>query len=323
MITLFVTDPLDLLDPAVDTSIGLMHAAQERGAEVWATEPGRLEVADGRVRTSARRVHLAASRPLGDHRWLVPSPWITTAEPEPLELDRCAAVFIRTEPPVDLAYLTAMHLLDLVDRSCTAVVNDPAGIRACSEHLLPLAFPDLAPPTVVSADAATLRAFAEGVGRAVVKPVDGFAGRGVLLLDPADPNLPSLLETATERGTRPVIVQPYLAEVVDGNKRIFLWDGEPLGAVFRFPADGDFRIGCPSAPAPLTARDREICARLAPVLRRHGLRLAGLDVIGPHLIEVNVTSPGALRKADGLLGWSLCADVLDAVLNRSDLRSWA
>jgi glutathione synthase len=323
MITLFVTDPLEGLDPAVDTSVGLMHAAQERDAQVWVAEPVHLEASGGRVRTLARRLHLAASRPLGGHRWLVPQPWYTATDAEPLELDECAAVFVRTEPPVDLAYLTAMHLLDLVDRSRTAVVNDPAGIRACSEHLLPLRFPDLAPPTVVSADAATLRAFVDRVGRAVVKPVDGFAGRGVLLLDPGDGNLPSLLETVTERGSRPVIVQPYLAEVADGNKRIFLWDGEPLGAVFRFPADGDFRIGCPSAPAPITPRDREICTRLAPTLRRHGLRLAGLDVIGPHLIEVNVTSPGALRKADGLLGWSLCADVLDAVLNRSDLRSWA
>lgn len=323
MITLFLTDPLDGLDPATDTSVGIMHAAQDRGIGVRVAEKGDLEVGEGRVRARAREVRLAASRPLGDHRWLVPRPWFTADEPELLDLGDCAAVFVRTEPPVDEAYLTAMHLLDLVDVSRTPVINDPRGIRACSEHLFPLAFPDLAPPTVVSAHPATIREFVGAVGVAVAKPVDGFSGRGVVLLDRGDLNLASLIETSTARGTRPVVVQPYLPEVADGNKRIFLWDGCPLGAVARFPVPGDFRIAHPSAEAPLTARDREICGRIAPALRRAGLHLACLDVIGPYLIEVNVTSPGALRKADGLLGWSLCADVLDAALRPIHLRSRA
>ena len=152
-------------------------------------------------------------------------------------------------------------------------------------------------------------------GTAVVKPVDGFSGRGVLRLDRHDPNLASLLEICTAGGTRAVVVQRYLREVAEGNKRIFVIAGEPVGAVFRYPAAGDFRIGNPSAEAPITARDREICTRLAPLLRDNGIHLAGLDVIGPYLIEVNVTSVGALRKADALLGWTLCADLLDSVLS--------
>jgi glutathione synthase len=139
----------------------------------------------------------------------------------------------------------------------------------------------------------------------------------VLRLDRHDPNLASLVEIVTGTGTKAAVFQPYLREVSAGNKRVFVLDGEPVGAVQRFPAGGDFRIGNPEAEAPVTARDREICARLAPTLRRHGIHLAGLDVIGRHLIEVNVTSVGGLRKADALLGWTLCADVVGRALDGS------
>ena len=163
-----------------------------------------------------------------------------------------------------------------------------------------------------------MRAFAGEHCRCAVKPIDGHAGHGVLILDSSDPNLGSLAELVTREGRRAVVVQPYLPEVVGGNKRIFVLDGEPQAAVFRYPQRSDFRIGEPAEPAPLTARDRHICRRLAPALARNGLRIAGLDVIGPYLIEVNLTSPGALRKADALLGTSLCADVVNGVLDRSE-----
>ncbi|WP_431676594.1 glutathione synthase [Kitasatospora sp. KL5] len=306
----FVTDPLDSLDPATDTSIGLMHAAQQRGAEVWATEAHLLEAVGHRPRARARRLRLAEHGP----EPAAARPWYRAGEPQNVRLDEMAAVFMRTEPPVDGTYLAAAFVLDLVDPDRTALVNDPRGLRLCSEHLFPLRFPDLTPPTTVTADPAAVRAFLRSHGTAVLKPVDGYAGRGVLRLDEHDPNLASLLELGTRNGTRAVVAQAFLPEVADGNKRIFLVDGEPVAAVHRYPADGDFRIGPPGAEAALTARDRQICARIGPELRRLGLRTAGLDVIGRHLIEVNVTSPGALRKADTLLGWSLCADLLDTVL---------
>jgi glutathione synthase len=316
----FVADPLDGLDPSIDTTVGLMHAAQERGAEVWVTQARLLEAAHGRARAQARRVRLAPSRPRGDHRWTVAHRWFTAGEPQRVWLDEMAAIFMRTEPPLDQAYLTATLILDLVDPARTALVNDPCGLRACSEHLLPLRFPDLIPPTIVTADEGAIRSFLAEHQTAVVKPVDGFSGRGVMRLDRHDPNLGSLIEMSTHGGARAVVVQRFLREVAAGNKRIFVIAGEPAGAVYRFPRAGDFRIGNPAAEAPLTARDREICARLAPVLRRHGIHLAGLDVIGPHLIEVNVTSVGALRKADALLGWTLCADMLDGVLAPQEKR---
>ncbi|HEV2777961.1 MAG TPA: glutathione synthase [Actinophytocola sp.] len=310
----FVADPLESLDASIDTTVGLMHAAQDRGAEVLVTEVGLLEAVNGRARALARRVRLAPSAHSDGHKWTVQDPWFSATEPRHVWLDDMAAVFVRTEPPVDATYTTATLILDLVDPARTALVNDPRGIRACSEHLLPLRFPDLIPPTVVTADPRTIRAFLAEHGAAVVKPVDGFSGRGVLRLDRHDPNLASLLEITTAGGNAAVVVQRYLREVGAGNKRVFVIAGEPVGAVYRYPAAGDFRIGNPAAEAPITVRDKEICARLAPTLLRNGIHLAGLDVIGPHLIEVNVTSVGALRKADALLGWTLCADLIDTVL---------
>lgn len=310
----FVADPLPRLDPATDTSIGLMHAAQDLGAEVWVTEAARLEAVDGRARAESRRIELAPARPDHGCRWRVPDPWFTVLDARPVWLDEPAAVFLRTEPPVDEVFRTATLIMDLIDPARTVLVNTPQGLRECSEHLFPLRFPDLVPPTTVTAADRTVRDFLAEHGAAVIKPVDGFAGRGVLRLDRHDPNLTSLIELSTGFGSRPVLVQRYLREVAAGNKRLFVVDGVPVAAVHRFPAGGDFRIGQPSAEAPITARDREICARLASDLRRMGVRLAGLDVIGPYLIEVNVTSVGGLRKADALLGWTLCADLLDRLL---------
>ena len=317
----FVTDPLDGLDPSIDTSVGLMHAAAGRGAEVWVTQAHLLEAVHGRARALARRMRLAPCRPAGDHRWTVAKRWYTVTEPRHVWLDEMSAVFMRTEPPVDQTYRTATLILDLIDPARTPVINDPRGLRACSEHLLGLRFPDLCPPTIVTADDRTIRAFLADHGAAVVKPADGFSGREVLRLDRHDPNLGSLIEISTRAGARAVVVQRFQREVSAGNKRIFVVAGEPAGAVYRFPRAGDFRIGDPAAAAPVTARDREICSRLAPTLRCHGIHLAGLDVIGTYLIEVNVTSVGALRKADALLGWTLCADLIDSVLGTQARRS--
>ena len=244
----------------------------------------------------------------------MPDPWFAASPAEPVWLDEMAAVFIRTEPPVDETFRTATFVLDLIDPARTAMINNPRGLRTCSEHLLPLQFPDLIPPTIVTADPLTIRAFLFEHRVAVLKPVDGCSGRGVLRLDRHDPNLASLIELSTESGRRAVIVQRFLREVSDGNKRLVVVAGRPVAALYRYPAAGDFRIGNPSAEAPITARDREICERLAPAFAAYGITLAGLDVIGPHLIEVNITSVGALHKADALLGWRLCADLVDHIL---------
>lgn len=319
MRTLFVIDPLDGLDASLDTSIGLMHAAQDLGVEVWATEARHLELVDGRAVAWARALKLAPSTPEAGCRWTVPDPWYDAGPVEQVRMDDMDAVFMRIEPPVDPDFLAATYVLDHVHPGGTAMVNAPSGLRACSEHLLGLSFPDLVPPTVVTARAETVRQFLAEHQRIVVKPVDGFGGRGVFLLSRHDPNLASVIETSTSGGTCAVVAQPYLAHVESGNKRIYVLDGVAVGASIRHPVPGDFRIDSPDGPAELTPRDLEIVERLAPTLREHGLRCVGLDVIGEHLIEVNVTSPGALRKADALLGTSYCADLVSHVLTHT---SW-
>lgn len=313
MKSLFVVDPLDGLDASLDTSIGLMHAAQDLGSEVWVATAADLELRDGGAWVFARQVKLAPSVPVDGCRWTVPDPWYDAGPVDPLHLADLDAVFMRLEPPVDLDYLAATYVLDLVPAT-TALVNDPVGLRVCSEHLMGLAFPDLVPPTVVTAQPATLRAFLAEHGAIVVKPVDGFSGRGVFLVREGDPNLASILDTATGRGVHAVLAQPYLQGVAAGNKRLFLLDGVAVGAALRHPVAGDFRIASPDAPAELTDRDLEIVDRLRPTLKRYGQRCVGLDVIGDQLIEVNVTSPGALRKSDALLGTTHCADLVRHVL---------
>jgi glutathione synthase len=290
-----IADPVDCIDAQNDTTLALVRAACRRGHQVFGCERHELAIRDGRAHA---RVAPVATR----HRACRVG-WRS--------LEDADVVLFRTDPPVDRPYLDATLILDRIDTSHTILVNDPRGIRLANEKLWALAHPDLCPPTLVAADADLIAEFVAEHRRCVVKPIDGHAGRGVLRLDAGDPNRPSIVELVTERSTRPVVVQPWLDEVTAGNKRIFVHGGEPVAAALRYPGGDDFRIGMPAEIAELTDRDREICDRLGPELRRLGLVLVGLDVIGDHLIEVNVTSSGALHKVDRLLGTSLCDDFID------------
>ncbi|WP_427884994.1 hypothetical protein ACQHIV_22710 [Kribbella sp. GL6] len=298
---LFVTDPLPGLQAEIDASIGLMAATQDLDLDVWCCEPADLAVVDGRLRVRARRIRLRPRVPGDDHRWIVDPQWYDDLGTAVLDVASFALVHLRIDPPVDARYLHTTYLLDLAG---TRVVNRPAGIRALHEKLMALHHPELCPPTHVGADPHALRAFVTQVGTAVVKPVDGFAGNGVWLVRD-DHGAIALLESATYGGRRPVIAQQYLTAVAQGNKRLFLLDGELVGAVLRRPAAGDFRIGPPVAVAGIDAHDRAIVAALGPELRDHGLVVAGVDVIDGRLIEVNVTCPGGMHKTDALLGTRL------------------
>jgi glutathione synthase len=291
MRVMVIADPLESLDPAVDTTLGLIRASQRRGHRVDSCELPDLSVVDGRVRARVRNAD-GVPRPLVD-------------------LDDFDAVLFRSDPPVDRRYLDATLILDRVDATSTMLVNDPRGIRIANEKMWALRYPHLCPPTLVAADPELIFEFVDRHGRCVAKPIDGFAGRGVLQLSASDCNGRSIVELLTDRGRRPVIVQPWLDEVRDGNKRIFLHFGEPAGAVMRYPSKDDFRIGMPARVVDLSPRDREICQQIGPALVDLGLVLVGIDVIGTHLIEVNVTSSGALQKADRLLGTSLCDDFIE------------
>ncbi|HZX04591.1 hypothetical protein [Kribbella sp.] len=298
---LFVTDPLTGLLSEIDASVGLMAATQDLGLDVWCCEPEDLAFADGRLHARARRIRLRPRVPGDDHRWIVDPVWYDDLGTAVVDVASFAPVHLRIDPPVDARYLHTTYLLDVAG---TRVVNRPAGIRALHEKLVALRFPDLCPPTYVGTDPHALRSFVADVGTAVVKPVDGFAGHGVWLVRD-DSGAIALLESATSGGRRQVIAQQYLPSVAQGNKRLFLLDGEIAGAVLRRPADGDFRIGPPVAAAEIDDHDRAIVAALGPELRTHGLVIAGVDVIDGRLIEVNVTCPGGMHKTDALLGTRL------------------
>lgn len=314
MSTLVVADPLEELDATVDASVGLMVALEAEGEEVAVCTPGDLTVVDGRVHARVRGVRLRPRRRGADHRWRVAARWF---EATPASVRDVAASFdlvlLRIDPPVDARYLHTTHLLDLVADAGVPVENDPSGIRSFHEKLAALAWPDLCPRTVVAADPAALREFVAEVGAAVLKPVDGFGGAGVWQVRD-DRAATAFLESATAGGRRHVIAQKYLARVEEGNKRLFLLDGEILGAVARRPLGDDFRIGPPVASAPVTDADRRIVDRVAGALCGHGLRLAGIDVIDDLLIEVNVTCPGGTAKADALLGTDLSGTIARRLL---------
>jgi len=298
---LFVTDPLAGLLAEIDATIGLMNASQELGLDVWCCQPEELAVVDGRVRARAHKIRLRPRHPGVDHRWVVDPTWWDELEMAAVEVADFDVVHLRIDPPVDDRYLHTTYLLDLAG---TRVVNRPEGIRAVHEKLIALRFPELCPPTYVGTSVSELREFVARVGTAVVKPVDGFAGIDVWLVQ-NDHSAVALLESATRGGRRQVIGQQYLPAVEYGNKRLFLLDGEIVGAVLRRPCTDDFRIGPPVAAAAIDAADLAIAAALRPLLVRHGLAIAGADVIGGRLIEVNVTCPGGMHKTDALLGTRL------------------
>ena len=313
--TLFVTDPLGGLDAGIDSSVGLMAAAQEHGGAVWVCRPEDLSLVAGRLHARSARIALRPRATRGDHRWLVEQQWYDEVERRTLDVAADVDLaFLRPDPPVDPRYLRTTYLLEVAARAGVRVVNDPAGVRQVQEKLFPLRFPALCPATTVTADADEAVGFLRGHGAVVVKPVDGFSGIDVWLVRADDPNARSMVESATDRGRRQALLQEYLPAVSGGNKRLFVLDGEIIGAVDRLPTTDDFRIGAPSAPAEPDRQDRAIVAAIAPDLARHGIALAGLDVIDGRLIEVNVTCPGGMHKADALLGTDLSGTIIRRLL---------
>ena len=312
----FLMDPLDNLRVDHDSTFALMLECQGRGFETRELRQEWLFFAGGAARSRMRTVALER-RPGAHFRVL------SDADAPLSELD---VLFLRKDPPVDVEFLLATQLAELGPGPLW--INHPAGLRAANEKLFALRFPDLVPATLVSREIPRLRAFLEAQGGdGVVKPLDGFGGLGVVRLRRGDSNFSALLETSTHGGRVAVMAQAYLPAVKEGDKRIIVLDGEPIGAVLRVPAQGELRAnfasGGSAAPGPLTARDREICRRLAPSLREHGLWFVGIDVIGGKLTEVNVTSPTGLVEIDALTGESLEARVVDFALARAGLRGRA
>ncbi|MFC0454646.1 glutathione synthase [Rhodococcus jostii] len=304
----FITDPLDELAPAHDTTVALMEAAQALGHRVLVTTIAELGVTAGRATAQTRDVRLQPAV-LIDGKWVIGKKWFAAGESEQIFLDTAAAVFMRTDPPVDADYLRATYILDLVDPACTLILNSPSGLRDANEKLFALRFPELGPPTLISADHTEIIESVQSWGRAVLKPTDGMAGRGIMLLSPGDPNLHSILDTATERGTKHVVVQQFIPAVSAGDRRVIVLGGAPVGAVRRIAEGDEFRCNMAAGASveidTVTENDRRICKTLGPELVRRGLHFVGIDIIGSRLTEVNVTSPTGIREIDALSGTHL------------------
>jgi glutathione synthase len=309
---LYVMDPLSRVLVDKDTTFAFMLAGQERGHEQHTCGIEDLSIA-GTV-PHARARFAEVRRRAGDH--------YTLGEERTLPLTWFDVVFMRKDPPFDLAYFFATHVLGLVDPRVTFVLNDPRGLREANEKLYALRFPDVVPESLVSADPGQLKAFMERLGgEMIVKPLDGCGGAGVFHLHRTDRNVNALLELVTANGTRLVMGQRYLAAARAGDKRVIVLDGEPLGAILRIPREdehrGNIHVGGRVERAAIDARDHAICRRLAPSLAADGLWFVGLDVIDGLVTEINVTSPTGVQEIDRLDGVCLEARVLDFVEARA------
>ena len=299
-------DPVESIDIRGDTSFALGLEAQNRGHELHYYLPDSLTLADGRPKAVCQT--LALCDKVGDH--------FTAGEPVRRDLSAFDVILMRQDPPFDMAYITATHLLEMLPPT-TMVVNNPAEVRNAPEKLLVTLFLDLMPPTLISRDPDAIKAFRERHKDIIVKPLFGNGGAGVFRLAPGDQNLNSLLEMFFAGSREPVMVQAYLPAVRDGDKRIILVDGTAVGAVNRVPMEGEARsnlhVGGSAVATGLTARDLEICERIGPKLRRRGLLFVGIDVIGDYLTEINVTSPTGVREILALSGIDVAALTWDAI----------
>lgn len=309
----FIIDPLAKLDPGHDTSVALMEAAQTLGHEVWVTSAQELSVVKSQAWALLQKLQLTAAE-LVEGRWVVSKDWYAVSEALWQPLEEMDAVFMRTDPPVTVPYLYATYILDYINPEKTLVVNTPAGIRMANEKMYALQFESVIPETIVSQDKGVIRKFLDEKGTAVLKPLGGKAGEGILILDKSDRNFNSLIEVSTHQGREPVMVQTYLPAAKDGDKRIIMLNGKPIGAVNRIPTGNEFRgnmaVGGRVAETEITEREQQICAVVGPKLEQDGLYFVGIDVIGGYLTEVNVTSPTGIREIDRLSGTRLGEEVI-------------
>jgi glutathione synthase len=251
--------------------------------------------------------------------WHAAKNWYEVTASRTVFLDDMDAVLMRTDPPVDSQYLRATYILDHVDTRRTLLINSPAGLRNANEKLFTLRFPHLIPETLVSAERAEILATVKDWALAVLKPTDAMAGRGVLLMRAEDVNLGSLVDTATALGKQQIILQRYVPENAEGDRRIIVLGGEPVGAIRRVAGPGEFRCNMAAGASVradgVTEIDQKICADIAPELARLGIELAGIDVIGDRLIEVNITSPTGVREIDALNGTRLAHQIINHLEN--------
>ncbi|WP_300552783.1 glutathione synthase [Maricaulis sp.] len=300
-------DPIETVDVDADTTFALMEEAQARGFELFVYHPDQLAWLEGRIVARARPVRVKHVQ--GEHAELGDEMDLDLAEDADV-------VLMRQDPPFDMAYITAAHMLEGLAGK-TLVLNDPAWVRSSPEKIVPLDFPELVPPTLISRDPERIKAFRAQYEDIIVKPLYGNGGAGVFRLKPGDSNLNSLLEMFFAQTREPVVVQAFLPAVSAGDKRVLLIDGEPVGAINRVPQKGETRsnmhVGGVAEASDLDEADLRICRAIGPMLKARGLMLVGIDVIGGLLTEINVTSPTGVQELKRFSGIDTCARFWDAV----------
>jgi len=302
-------DPVERIDIVGDSTFALALEAQSRGHTLLYYGPRDLTLRETQLVARVRPLVLRNIR--GDH--------FTLGDPSVYELSRADVVLMRQDPPFDMAYITATHMLERIHPK-TLVVNDPFHVRNAPEKLFVTQFEGLMPPTLITSDRDEIRAFRTAHKDIVIKPLYGNGGAGVFRLKNDDENLNALLEMFTQFYREPVVVQRYVPQVRQGDKRIILVDGEPVGAINRVPAEGEARsnlhVGGRAEPVELSPRDRAICAAIGPALKERGLIFAGIDVIGDYLTEINVTSPTGIQELRRFGGADAAQLIWDAIERR-------
>jgi glutathione synthase len=311
-----VMDPIQHISYKKDTSLAMLVAAQEKGWELYYMEQSDLYLQDGVAFAQMRELSV---------RW-DETQWFSFGETSEQPLSELNVILMRKDPPFDTEYIYSTYLLEQAERDGTLIVNKPQSLRDCNEKLFATQFPQCCPPNLVSSKASVLKRFHAQFGDVIFKPLDGMGGASIFRLKPDDSNVSVIIETLTDNGRTPIMAQKFIPEIVSGDKRILLIDGEPVPyALARVPAKGETRgnlaAGGSGVPQGLSERDLWICAQVKDSVKAKGLLFVGLDVIGDYLTEINVTSPTCVRELDRAYNLNIAGDLMNCIEAKLQLKS--
>ena len=303
-----IMDPIGSIKPWKDSTFAMLLAAQARGWELWYMEQPDLYLRGDECHGRLQRLRVTDDR----------HDWFELGEERHEALETLHAVLMRKDPPFNMEYIFTTYLLEQAQRRGVLIVNDPRAIRDANEKLFTAWFPQCCPPNLVTSQAELIRTFLSEQDDIILKPLDTMGGASIFRLRPDDPNVSVVIETLTDNGRRPIMAQRFITEITEGDKRVLVIDGEPVGyALARIPPAGETRgnlaAGGQASGVPLSEHDRWICAQVGPALRERGLLFVGLDIIGKYLTEINVTSPTCIRELDELYDLDIAGDLMSAI----------
>ena len=301
---LFVIDPIKNINHLKDSTAALMQASSKKNIEIWSCTPQDLEARGDEVWASCVKVEV--------------NPWISFKDNDCIPLAEFNCIWMRKDPPVNEAYLYATHLLEVAERKGVKVINKPSSLRAWNEKLGALRYSHLMAPTIVASKVKDLINFANFNNEVVIKPLGGKGGQGVIRINKNSPGIKSIIELITSQEELPVMMQKYIPEVIKGDKRIIIVNGESIGSINRIPQGGDFRsnlaMGGKAEPTLLTEKEKSICSELSQHFKDEGLFFVGIDVINGMLSEINVTSPTGLREIENLSNKNVSEEVIEKLV---------